>query len=77
MKIQSSASQASLDGIVLFPFDDHAIPLQRGVRLQLNSHHATCGRTRIVLSPSPAGASDSEHIAYYRTVIRIGDQLWM
>ena len=77
LKIQSSASQRSLDQIVLFPFDDGAIPLQRGVQLHLNSHRATCGRTRIVLSPGPDGAPDSEHVAYYGTVIRIGDELWM
>lgn len=77
MRIESSASRKSLEEIVLFPFDDYAIPLQRGARLQLNSHRATCGRTRIVLAPGPPGASDSEHIAYYGTVVRIGDELWM
>ena len=77
MKIRSSASRRSLHEIVLFPFDDLAIPLQRGVELQLNSHRAACGRTRIVLSNGPAGAPDSEHVAYYGTVIRMGDELWM
>ncbi len=77
MKIQSSASARSLDEIVLFPFDDHAIPLQRGVQLHLKSHQASCGRTRIVLAPGPAGAPDSEHVAYYGAVIRLGDELWM
>ncbi|MDE2777617.1 MAG: hypothetical protein OXI77_16950 [Chloroflexota bacterium] len=77
MKIQSSASARSLDEIALFPFDDGAIPLQRGVQLHLNGHRATCGRTRIVLAPGPEGAPDSEHVAYYGTVIRIGDLLWM
>jgi len=77
VKIQSSASARSLDEIALFPFDDGAIPLQRGVQLHLNGHRATCGRTRIVLAPGPEGAPDSEHVAYYGTVIRIGDLLWM
>ena len=77
MRIQSSASTASLEEIILFPFDDHAIPLQRGVQLRLNSHRATCGRTRIVLETGPPGAPDSEHVAYYGTVIRMGDELWM
>jgi len=77
VKIQSSASARSLDEIALFPFDDGAIPLQRGVQLHLNSHRATCGRTRIALAPGPEGAPDSEHVAYYGTVIRIGDLLWM
>ncbi len=77
MRIQSSASSRSLGEIVLFPFDDHAIPLQRGVQLHLNSHRATCGRTRIVLAPGPVGAPDSEHVAYYGTVVRVDDQLWM
>ena len=77
MRIQSSASTKSLDEIVLFPFDDHAIPLQRGVQLHLNSHRATCGRSCIVLPPGPAGAPDSEHAAYYGTVIRIDTELRM
>lgn len=77
MKIQSSASARSLDEIALFPFDDGAIPLQRGVQLHLNSHRATCGRTHIVLAPGPDGAPDSEHVAYYGTVVRIDDLLWM
>ena len=77
MKIQSFAAASSLDEIVLFPFDDHAIPLQRGVELRLNSYRATCGRTRIVLPPGPPGAPDCEHVAYYGTVIRVGAELWM
>ena len=77
MKLQNSASSASLDSLALFSFDDYAFPLQRGVELQLNSHRATCGKTRIVLPPGPPGASDSEHVAYYGTVIRVGGELWM
>ena len=77
MKTRSSVSGRSLDEIVLFSFDDFAIPLQRGVELQLNCHRATCGRTCIVLPTGPEGAPDSEHVAYYGTVIRIGDELWM
>ena len=55
MRIQSSASRSSLDEIVLFPFDDYAFPLQRGVELHLNSHRATCRRTQIVLPVRPPG----------------------
>ena len=77
MNIQSSASARCLDEIALFPFDDHAIPLQRGVQLYLKSHRASCGTTRIVLAPGPAGAPDCEHVAYYGAVIRLGDELWM
>ncbi len=77
MKIQSSASTASRPELVLFAFDDHAIPLQRGVELHLRGRRAECGRTRIVLPPGPAGAPDSEHVAFYGTVTRVGDELWM
>ena len=77
LKIQNSASSASLRAITLFPFDDYAIPLQRGVQLQLNSHRATCGKTRIVLPKGAPGASDSQHVAYYGTVIRVDGELWM
>ena len=77
MRIQSSASRSSLDEIILFPFDDYAFPQQRGVELHLNSHRATCGKTHIVLPVGPPGTPDSEHVAYYGTVIRIDDELWM
>lgn len=77
MKIAGGASTRSLDEITLFPFDDHAIPLQRGVQLHLNSYRASCGRTRIVLPPGPPGAPDCQHVAYYGTVICIGAELWM
>ena len=32
---------------------------------------------RIVLAPGEADGHDSEHVAYYGTVKRVGDELWM
>ena len=61
MKIESSATRR-LGETVLFPFDDHAIPRQRGVELHLNSHRATCGRTQIVLPTGIDGAPESGRI---------------
>ena len=51
LKIQRNASRASRAELVLFAFDDRAIPLQRGVELHLKGHRAECGRTRIVPPP--------------------------
>jgi len=35
MRINNGGPAASLDSIVLFPFDDHSIPFQHGVQLHL------------------------------------------
>ena len=77
MKIVNNTAMTSLDKIVLFPFDDYAIPFQRGVQLNLRGYQGGGGRTRIVLEPGAAGSHDSEHVTYYGTVKRVADELWM
>jgi hypothetical protein len=57
--------------VVLFPFDDHSLPFQRGVRLQLVARRASAeAGTRIVVRPGPPGAPDSRSISYYGSVVR-------
>lgn len=77
MIIKNSPERVSTDQVVLFPFDDHSIPFQHGVRLHLVRYKAGVDRTRIVVGPGPAGAPDSGGVIYYGTVQRIGDELWM
>ena len=74
MKIVSSATEASLDSLVLFAFDDYAIPFQRGVELTLATGQ---GRGRVVLAPGINGSPDSKHVAYYGTVLKVGQEYWM
>ena len=74
MRIVSSATEASLDSLVLFAFDDYAIPFQRGVELKLATGH---GRGRVVLAPGISGSPDSVHVAYYGTVFKVGQEYWM
>ncbi|HAK52278.1 MAG TPA: hypothetical protein DCM54_10315 [Gammaproteobacteria bacterium] len=75
MKIINNTAKASLDNIVLFPFDDFAIPFQRGVQLNLSGFQG--GTSKIVLAPGEADSYDSVQVAYYGTVKRIGDESWM
>jgi len=77
MKIINNTMSSSLNEIVLFPFDDYALPLQRGVQLNLKSYQGGSDRTQIILAPGDKGTHDSEHIAYYGTVKKVGDEYWM
>ncbi len=77
MHIHNGGPRQRLDEIVLFPFDDHSLPLQCGVELHLQSHMTPCGRTRIAVGLGDEGAPDSERVVYYGTVHRVGDELWM
>ena len=76
MIIDNGESRASRDELVLFPFDDHSLPLQTGLELQLVSHRTTCNTTQIVLAGEP-GAPDSRAAVYYGTVLPVGDELRM
>jgi len=77
MIIHNGGPQQSLDGIVLFPFDDHSIPLQTGLDLQLVPHRTSCNRTRIVVPTGEPGDPDHRAVVYYGTVRRVGNELWM
>ena len=77
MIIYNSGPLQQFDEIVLFPFDDHSLPLQSGVELHLEGYHTPCGRTRIVVRLGEEGAPDSERVVCYGSVHRVGDELWM
>ena len=64
MRINNGGPAASLDSIVLFPFDDHSIPFQHGVKLSLRGKQAGHGNKPAV-PLGEAGAHDSLWIAYY------------
>ncbi len=76
MRISNGGPAASLDAIVLFPFDDHSIPIQSGVELHLQGKQTGHGSKPAVPLGEP-GAHDSEWIAYYGTVLRVDGELWM
>ena len=75
MLIANGGPRIGLNEAVLFPFDDHSLPFQRGVRLQLVGRNSSAAP--VVLRPGPPGAPDSQAISYYGSVCRVGDELWM
>lgn len=77
MIIQNGGPALSHPELVLFPFDDHALPFQNGVELHLIAHNTPCGRTKVVLGLGEEGAPDSRNVVYYGSVHRVGDELWM
>ena len=79
MRIKKNGYEQSLNEVVLFAFDDYAIPLQRGVKLCL---HGTGKRSwdkkkDIVMGLGEPGDPDSIICTYYGSVKRVGDELWM
>ena len=76
MRIHNGGTAASLDSIVLFPFDDHSIPFQHAVKLQLHSKQNNHGDEPAV-PLGDEGAHDSLWIAFYGTVLNIDGELWM
>lgn len=77
MIVRNGGATASVPEATLFAFDDYSIPFHRGLKLDLVRYLRRIGKTRIVLEPGPAGAPDAEHLTYYGTVKRMGDELWM
>ena len=65
----------SRSDLMLFPFDDHALPFTGGVRLSLSSFRHRPSQT--VVGLGPPGSSDCVGVTYYGTVRRVGDELWM
>ena len=76
MRINNGGPAASLDSIVLFPFDDHSIPFQHGVQLHLQGRQTGHDNKPVVPLGEP-GAHDSLWIAFYGTVLAIDGELWM
>lgn len=76
MIIKNGAPPISLNSIVLFPFDDHSIPFQDGLKLNLQGSRGGHGNSPVI-SLGEAGEHDSQWIAFYGTVLRIGEEFWM
>lgn len=78
MWVEHAAMTRALKTIHLFSFDDYAFPFQRGVRLRMNSYptHADARPEPVVRVGEP-GSVDAGNIAYYGTVLRVGDEYWM
>jgi hypothetical protein len=66
------------DEIVLFPFDDHSVPLR--YRLQVGLLSATNAyklNTQAVLEKGKPGTADGHHLLFYGSVAQVGDELRM
>lgn len=78
MRLVGGIDASQLDELTLFPFDDHGIPFQHGLRLQLQPYPQGYSRPSNVVVPlGPPGTPDSRLVTYYGSVIRVGDELWM
>jgi hypothetical protein len=66
-------------GQVLFSFDDHALPLQQGVRLRLISSRSSGeeGAGNVAIPVGPPGSADGRGVIYYGTVLEVDGELWM
>jgi hypothetical protein len=58
---------------VLFPFDDNAIPFNKGVLLTLIPGE----KSKPVLTPGPPGSPDDRRVYFAGTIIKIGDEYRM
>ena len=79
MKIQIQPDHISHQELVLFSFDNHALPFQDGLELHLVSftHNYAVNLSNIVLGLGEEGAPDCRGITFYGTVCRVEDELWM
>ena len=78
MFLRHGGDGGSLNELVLFAFDDFALPLQHGLRLQLSGFRKTVDApSNIVIELGAPGTPDSHIVTYNGTVCRIGDELWM
>ena len=63
--------------VMLFPFDDVALPFQKGLRLQLVGYQSPVGGTRIVVPLGSPDSPDGKMVTYYGTVISVDGELRM
>ena len=78
MRMTRNGAAKKLEEVVLFPFDDYAMPFQRGVRLQLHSYTRSVSASHnIVVGTGEKGAPDDLAVTGYATVRRVGEELWM
>jgi hypothetical protein len=66
-----------VDEAVLFPFDDHAVPLRYRLRVGLVSADNPYKPHPRVLEKGGPGSPDSLNLSFYGSVVRVGDELRM
>jgi hypothetical protein len=77
IEVANGASPVRVKEAVLFPFDDHSIPMIWGLKLDLIMGKNPGAINPVVLRPGPPGTPDSESVRYYGTVIQVGNELRM
>ncbi|HEY4201601.1 MAG TPA: hypothetical protein VGM83_13690 [Devosiaceae bacterium] len=78
MFVTNDGDRRGLDEVVLFAFDKVALPFQRGLKLELSSFPGSIdARPKSVLLKGEPGDPDAGSTAYYGSVIRVGEELWM
>lgn len=70
---------ASPEEYVLFAFDDRALPLQHGMRLNLKSSRSPgeAGIATPAVPVGPPGSADGRGVIYYGTVLEVNGEWWM
>lgn len=78
MWIDHSPFMKDLKEINLFSFDDHAFPFQKGLQLKMHSYPSHLDyRPEPVVCVGEPGSVDAGNIAYYGTVVKVGEEYWM
>lgn len=78
MWIDHASLHRELSELNLFAFDECAFPFQKGVRLKMHSYPSHLDyRPEPVVRTGESGSVDSGSIAYYGTVVRVGEEYWM
>src|SRR3954447_13310898 len=68
---------SGLDEVVLFPFDDYAIPFRYQLQMGLVPSKSHADPHTRVLQKGGAGSVDAHNISFYGTIIKVGDELRM
>ena len=74
IEVGNAPSNPRVEEAVLFPFDNHSIPFNAGLRLHMVSGK-TRGKTPIVLKRSRPSAPDDQYARFYGTVIPFENEL--
>ena len=77
MIVENGGPHVQVDEAVLFPFDDHSVPLRYGLQIGLVPATNPYNPHSIVLEKGEPGTPDHLNIKFYGTVIRVGDELRM
>src|SRR5260370_8681710 len=78
IEVANGASPVRVKEAVLFPFDDHSIPMIWGLKLDLIMGKNPGAINPVVLRPGPPATPASESVRYSAPVIQVGNEppLW-